>query len=100
MKHLAFVCLIAAVQAQEAPKPPAPSAEATGHEATREEMQKRLGELMAFARTTGAQGEAMRIELLKSEPALWDRSRARKTEIASLEKKSAARDETATKRIA
>jgi len=100
LKRLAFICLIAAAQAQEAPKPVVPVPEATRREATREEMHQRLGELMAFAATTEALGDVMRRELADEDIARTNRTYARNTEINRLAEKSVAGDEAATKRIA
>jgi hypothetical protein len=100
MKRLVFICLIAAVHAQEEPKPPSPLPEASAREATREEAQQRLGELMAFAATTEVQWNAMRRELAEKEMARDNRKFSRNKEINDLAKKSEAGDEAATKRIA
>jgi len=100
MKRLPFICLIAVALAQEAPKPVTPLPAAAGQEATRQETQQRLGELMAFAATTGAQGDAMRRELQEAEMARSNRSFTRDAELNRLTEKSAAGDEAATKRIA
>ncbi|MEK7949162.1 hypothetical protein [Luteolibacter soli] len=98
MKLLAFICLIAAVRAQEKSKP-APPTESHAQEATREEAQQRLGELMAYATTTEAQGAATRRERFEAEEARSNRALARDKEMRSLAEKREAGDKAAAERI-
>lgn len=100
MRYRVFLCLMAAAPALQGQAPLEPLPKAAEREASREEMQQRIGELSAFAATCGPRSDAMRRELAESEMAMWDRGRARNLEIAELRKKSGADDEAAAMRIA